>query len=174
MTLLRTSAEFRLLQTARLYIGHKPTDRLSQTVWATRSDLLATQLRCCRLQHGISWHTGSCVTSIKYHAMMAYRGMEVRFHATFTSPASRHDRNIPCKQPLVEFEQQAGWTSGPERTPHSDWTPEPDWAPQSDCTLARRENLLSCRESNHDNLDLQLGAQLSLFLSPGQAPVACS
>jgi hypothetical protein len=114
---------------------NRPTERLSQTVWATRSDLFATQQMCCRLQHEISWDTRSCVTSIRYHTMLAYRGMEVRFHATFTSPASRHDRSIPCKQLVVEFEQQAGWTSEPERTPDSDWDPQPD------CTLARRENL---------------------------------
>jgi len=109
------------------------------------------------------------VTSIKYHAMMAFRGMEVRFHATFTSPASRHDRSVLCKQLAVEFEHETAWTSEPERTPDSDWTPEPDWAPQPACAPARRENLLPCRDSNHDNLDLQLGAQLSLSLSPGQA-----
>ena len=69
--------------------------------------------------------------------------MEVRFHATFTSPASRHFRSIPCKPLVVEFEQEAGWTPESERTPDSDWTPKLDWAPQPDCSLARRENLFA-------------------------------
>jgi len=58
--------------------------------------------------------------------------MEVRFHATFTSPASRHGRSIPCKPMVADIEQEAGWTPEPERTPDSDCTPEPDWAPQPD------------------------------------------
>jgi hypothetical protein len=72
--------------------------------------------------------------------------MEVRFHATFTSPVLRHDRSIPCKQLAVEFEQETGWTPGPESTPDSDWTPKPDWAPQPDCTLCETRKSLAVQE----------------------------
>lgn len=69
--------------------------------------------------------------------------MEVRFHATFTSPASRHGLSIPRKQMVVDFEQEAGWIPEAERTLGSDWTPEPDWAPQLDFNLCETRKSLA-------------------------------